>query len=100
MADLTDPDECRKLLESTINKFKKLNHFVNCANLWSNANITDENIVTKYHHIMDTNMRSVVLLTHLCAQHLDKTGGNIILLSGFASLRPVSIKCTLLALYE
>ncbi|CAG2112790.1 unnamed protein product, partial [Medioppia subpectinata] len=38
--------------------------------------------------VMDTNLRSVVYLTHLSVEHLEKTKGNIINISSVAGLKP------------
>ncbi|CAG2123605.1 unnamed protein product, partial [Medioppia subpectinata] len=43
---------------------------------------------------MDTNLRSVVYLTHLSVEHLEKTKGNIINISSIAGLRPFNIAFT------
>ncbi|CAG2161457.1 unnamed protein product [Oppiella nova] len=50
--------------------------------------ITDANILDKYDGVMATNLRSVVYLTHLAVEHLEKTKGNIINISSVAGLRP------------
>ncbi|CAG2115136.1 unnamed protein product [Medioppia subpectinata] len=50
--------------------------------------ITDTAILDKYQEVMDTNLRSIVYLTHLSVEHLEKTKGNIINMSSVAGLKP------------
>ncbi|CAG2178530.1 unnamed protein product [Oppiella nova] len=40
---------------------------------------------------MNTNLRSVVWLTHLCVEHLEKTKGNILNVSSIAALKPINL---------
>ena len=39
---------------------------------------------------MNLNVRSVVAMTQLSVKHLEKTKGNVINISSFAGLKPVS----------
>jgi NAD(P)-dependent dehydrogenase (short-subunit alcohol dehydrogenase family) len=50
----------------------------------------DPLVIDIYDRVMKLNLRSVVYLTHLAVEHLEKTKGVIINVSGVASLKPVS----------
>ncbi|CAG2172081.1 unnamed protein product, partial [Oppiella nova] len=88
VADVTNDDDCRRLVADTIKTFKKLDILVNNAGRGIFSSIRDENILDKYALIMNTNLRSVVWLTHLCVEHLEKTKGNIVNVSSIAALKP------------
>ncbi|CAG2174620.1 unnamed protein product, partial [Oppiella nova] len=89
VADVTNDDDCRRLVADTIKTFKKLDILVNNAGRGIFSSIRDENILDKYALIMNTNLRSVVWLTHLCVEHLEKTKGNIVNVSSIAALKPL-----------
>jgi short-subunit dehydrogenase len=55
--------------------------------------IKDPSIMDSYERFMKLNVRSVVYLTHLAVEYLEKTKGVIINISGIGGLRPVSIYC-------
>ncbi|CAG2169050.1 unnamed protein product [Oppiella nova] len=88
VADVSKDDDCKRLIDSTIKIFGKLDVLVNNAGFGMGSLITDANILDKYKQIMDTNLRSVVYLTHLSVEHLEKTKGNIINMSSVASMKP------------
>ena len=54
--------------------------------------ITDADFYDKYKNIMEINIDSVVLLTHLSVKHLEKTKGNVINISNTAGLKSVSFE--------
>ncbi|CAG2165947.1 unnamed protein product [Oppiella nova] len=88
VADVTNDDDCRRLVADTIKTFKKLDILVNNAGRGIVSSIWDGDILDKYELIMNTNLRSVVWLTHLCVEHLEKTKGNIVNVSSIAALKP------------
>ena len=91
VADVTNTDDCKRLIDSTINKFGKLDILVNNAGRGTFASISDPSIIEKYDNIMNLNVRSVVYLTHLAVEHLEKTKGVIINISSIVGLKPVSL---------
>ncbi|CAG2165948.1 unnamed protein product [Oppiella nova] len=102
LADMSVSEDCRRLIATTIDTFTRLDVLVNNAGKGVLSTITDPDIMHKYGDCMDTNLRSVVLLTHLCAQHLTKTGGNIVNISSNAAIKPAprlplyrTAKCTI-----
>ncbi len=50
----------------------------------------DPLVIDIYDRVMKLNLRSVVYLTHLAVEHLEKTKGVIINVSSVAGLKPVS----------
>ncbi|CAG2105059.1 unnamed protein product [Medioppia subpectinata] len=88
LADVSKDVDCKRLIDSTISAFKRLDILVNNAGKGVFAPITDPSVLDKYQEVMDTNLRSVVYLTHLSVEHLEKTKGNIINISSVAGLKP------------
>ncbi|CAG2171705.1 unnamed protein product [Oppiella nova] len=88
LADMSVSEDCRRLIATTIDTFTRLDVLVNNAGKGVLSTLTDPDIMHKYRDCMDTNLRSVVLLTHLCVQHLVKTGGNIVNISSNAAIKP------------
>lgn len=91
VADVTNEEDMRRLVNETISTFGKLDILVNNAGEGLRAPITDPEFMAKFKKTMDINLTSVVLLTHLCVEHLEKTKGNIINISSVAALRNVVV---------
>ncbi|CAG2117438.1 unnamed protein product, partial [Medioppia subpectinata] len=94
LADVSKDADCKRLIDSTISAFKRLDVLVNNAGKGVFCPITDPSILDKYREAMDTNLRSVVYLTHLSVDYLEKTKGNIINMSSIAGLRPFNTAFT------
>ena len=90
VADITKEEDCKRLIDSTIKAFGKLDVLVNNAGRGGNTSVDDPNILKTFDELMNLNLRSVVVLTQLSAKHLEKTKGNIINISSGLGLRPVS----------
>ncbi|CAG2109851.1 unnamed protein product [Medioppia subpectinata] len=88
LADISKDDDCKRLIDSTIKSFRKLDILVNNAGSGNVTTLTDTNVMEKYDNLMNTNLRSVVYLTHLSVEHLEKTKGNIINISSTAAHKP------------
>jgi len=85
VADVTKDAE--RILSETIAKYDKLDVLVNNAGIIEMASI--ETITTEsYDRIMNTNVRSILLLTQLAVSHLEKTKGNIVNVSSVLSTIP------------
>ncbi|CAG2116531.1 unnamed protein product, partial [Medioppia subpectinata] len=80
-ADVTKRKAMRRLVDQTIKRFGKLDILVNNAGAGLNARPTDENFYEKYEKVMAINLNSVVYLTHICVEYLEKTKGNMINIS-------------------
>ncbi|XP_011200680.1 uncharacterized oxidoreductase TM_0325-like [Bactrocera dorsalis] len=93
-ADVTTDAE--KIIKKTIDKFGQLNVLVNNAGVGESGAILDID-VEQFDRVMNTNVRSVFLLTKYAAPHLIKTQGNIVNVSSVAGLRSfpnISVYCT------
>ncbi|XP_049311399.1 3-oxoacyl-[acyl-carrier-protein] reductase FabG-like [Bactrocera dorsalis] len=94
VADVTTDAE--KIIKTTIDKFGQLDVLVNNAGYGEGGSILDIN-VDQFDRVMNTNLRSVFLLTKYAAPHLIKTQGNIVNVSSVAGLRAnagFSVYCT------
>lgn len=84
VADITK--DAQQIIHETIKHFGKLNILINSAGISVKNNI--ENITLEsFDTIFDTNVRSVIRLTQLAVQHLQKTKGNVVNVSSVAGLR-------------
>lgn len=87
IADVTK--DAKRIIDETIEHFGKLDVLINNAGVGKTTSIMDTNI-DDYDRIMNTNMRSIFLLTQLAVPHLEKTSGNIVNVSSIAGLMPYS----------
>ncbi|CAG2175314.1 unnamed protein product, partial [Oppiella nova] len=87
VADVTKPEDLRRLVDTTIKHFGKLDVLVNNAGASIVANVTDKEFYETYLKVMQLNLNSVVYLTHICVEHLEKTKGNVINISSVAGKR-------------
>lgn len=92
VADLSREEECRRLVQTTVQLFGKINILVtNVDVLWRHT-INDSKYIEKYKHIMETNLDSVVYLVHFCAKYLSQTKGNVVINSAVEGIVEVSIE--------
>ncbi|XP_026330702.1 uncharacterized protein LOC113238161 [Hyposmocoma kahamanoa] len=84
-ADVSNDDDVKRIVSTTIQHFEKLDVLVNNAGFSKVTNILDKDIMAKYDEIMGTNLRGVVYLTHLAAPYLIESQGNIINISSITS---------------
>nr|XP_014101334.1 3-oxoacyl-[acyl-carrier-protein] reductase FabG-like [Bactrocera oleae] len=93
-ADVTTDAE--KIIKTTIDKFGQLDVLVNNAGYGEVGSILDID-VDQFDRVLNTNLRSVFLLTKYAAPYLVKTQGNIVNVSSVGGLRSfpgVSVYCT------
>jgi len=80
-------NDAEKIINNTITRFGKLDVLINNAGIIEMASI--ETVTPEsYDRIMNTNVRSVVLLTQLAVPHLEQTKGNIVNVSSCLSKIP------------
>lgn len=88
-ADVTEENDCRKIVEETMKQFGRLNILVNNAGIL--VLDTVENVAMEnYDRIMNVNVRSAVMLTHHAVSHLIETKGCVINVSSVNGQRSVS----------
>ncbi|XP_072934660.1 3-oxoacyl-[acyl-carrier-protein] reductase FabG-like [Epargyreus clarus] len=93
-ADVTNENEAKNVIEETMKKYGKLDVLVNNAGILREGTILDGGLVKIYDEVMNTNLKSVVVLTSLAAPHLIKTKGNIVNISSVAGTRVGSPRFT------
>ena len=91
LGDITREEDAQRLVKSTINEFGKLDVLVNNAGFGCNKGLKDPDYMTAYRDVLNTNLTSVVYLTHLCAEHLTLTKGNVVNVSSVAAFSTVSL---------
>lgn len=83
VADVTKDGE--RIINETVKHFGRLDVLVNNAGIFLSDSLPEFN-VSEYDRLMDTNLRSVIVLSHLAVPHLEKTKGNIINVSSEAGI--------------
>ncbi|XP_063359854.1 3-oxoacyl-[acyl-carrier-protein] reductase FabG-like [Cydia amplana] len=86
-ADIIKDEDVRTIVKNTINNFGQLDILVNNAGATRYSSILDENLMEHFDLLINTNLRSMVYLTHLAAPYLIKTKGNIVNLASIVALR-------------
>lgn len=77
-SDLSRDEECRRVVNITIETFGRLDVLVTNAEVVCDQNVNDLNYVQNYKQNMENNLNSVVLLTHYCVRYLSQTNGCIV----------------------
>lgn len=88
VADVTRDAE--RIINETIKCFGQLDVLVNNAGIFRSDTVTQFD-VKQFDCIMNTNLRSVIILTNLAVPYLEKTKGNIVNVSSVAGLKPFDI---------
>lgn len=87
VADVTKSEDRLKIINETVQKFKKIDVLVNNAGRGLQGKISDSKM-KDFDEIMDLNVRSVFHLTQLAIPYLIESKGNIVNVSSVAGLRP------------
>lgn len=85
--DLTNDQDVKKIVTKTIEKFGRIDILVNNAGIAVLADITDG--IEPYDKVMNTNLRSIYLLTSLAIPYIIESKGNIVNVSSVASMKPI-----------
>ncbi|GBP85329.1 3-oxoacyl-[acyl-carrier-protein] reductase FabG [Eumeta japonica] len=97
VADVSNDEEAKAIVQKTVELHGKLDILVNNAGIGSFSSILDTNYMTEFDRIMATNLRAVVVITNSALPYLIQSKGNIINVSSIAALNPtpaVSPYCT------
>ncbi|GJQ66403.1 hypothetical protein Trydic_g4420 [Trypoxylus dichotomus] len=86
IGDVTNDNDIRNILNTTIKTYGKLDILINNAGILAVGSIEDTTI-EQYDEMFATNVRPVYLLTHLAIPYLTETKGNIVNVSSLAGLR-------------
>lgn len=86
VGDITNPEDTKRILKETIQKFGKLDVLVNNAGIIETGTIENTSL-EQYDRVMNTNIKSIYHLTMLSVPHLIKTEGNIVNISSVNGIR-------------
>eukprot|EP00057_Strongylocentrotus_purpuratus_P033440 XP_791402.2 PREDICTED: 17-beta-hydroxysteroid dehydrogenase 14 [Strongylocentrotus purpuratus] len=86
-ADMCVEDDVKRIMESTITHFGKLDVLVNNAGGASPCSLTSENLMENYDRDVRLNVRSVIQLTNLATPHLIASKGNVVNVSSVCGIR-------------
>ncbi|KAL4361146.1 hypothetical protein GQ457_04G014970 [Hibiscus cannabinus] len=85
-ADVSKVDDCRRLVNETMDHFRRLDHLVNNAGINTPCLFEDAPPdMANFRTIMDTNFWGSVYTTRFAVPHLKNTNGKIVVLSSAAS---------------
>jgi NAD(P)-dependent dehydrogenase (short-subunit alcohol dehydrogenase family) len=90
-ADLMVDKDVKNLVEKTIEVFGKIDILVNNAGIGPTVTFGQSAYLESYDKVMNTNVRSIQVLTQLVVPYLESTKGNIINISSVLGLIPVNI---------
>jgi len=87
--DTTNPEDCKRAVEQTIQTFGSLDHLLLNAgiSMWARFDQVNDPLIFKT--IMETNYLGTVYFTHYALPHLQKTNGLITVISSIQGKIPV-----------
>lgn len=91
VADVTKDAE--RIINDTVKHFGKLDVLVNNAGIFGMDSVLDFD-VNFFDSIINTNLKSAIILTKLAVPHLEKTKGNVVNISSVAGLRGFDVYTT------
>ncbi|KAG6401875.1 hypothetical protein SASPL_138743 [Salvia splendens] len=86
--DVSEVDDCRRVVDQTMNHFGRQDHLVNNAGVTSVAMLEEVDDVTDFRAIMDVNFWGSVYMTRFAAPYLRHSRGRVVVLSSSASWLP------------
>ncbi len=89
MADLTKQEDAKRLVETTIKQYGKLDVLVNNAGSGVLSFVKDDKILEEFDKVFNIDVRAVVEMIHLSIPYLEKSKGTIINISSIAGITPV-----------
>jgi NAD(P)-dependent dehydrogenase (short-subunit alcohol dehydrogenase family) len=85
--DVRDEDVCRAWVQAALERFGRLDGLVQAAGVIGNTGVLDTE-PAEWDRIMDSNLRSLYLMTRAAAHALIDARGTIVNISSVASMRP------------
>ncbi|XP_068656068.1 11-beta-hydroxysteroid dehydrogenase A-like [Aristolochia californica] len=89
-ADVSKPEDCKKVVEKAVTHFGKLNHVVNNAGIACYCPFEEAGDITRFTRIMDINFWGSVYITHYSVPHLRRSGGRVVVISSVGGRLPVT----------
>ncbi|XP_038215915.1 3-oxoacyl-[acyl-carrier-protein] reductase FabG-like [Zerene cesonia] len=89
-ADVSDEEETREIISTTIAEFGKIDVLVNNAAILRSGSLLDGSILDTYDEVMNTNLRGAVNLTSFATRYLMKSQGNIIFVSSIGAEKVIN----------
>lgn len=86
IADVTNEADARRVIDTTIEKYNKLNVLINSAGIIKRGTI-ETSTLAEYDEVMSTNVRAIFHITQLAVPHLIATKGNIVNVSSVNGIR-------------
>lgn len=81
VTDVAQKDECRRLVEETVNRFGGIDVFVNNAGISIYSRFDEVTDLGVFARIMDVNYLGSVYCTHFALPHLKRAGGLVVAIS-------------------
>jgi NAD(P)-dependent dehydrogenase (short-subunit alcohol dehydrogenase family) len=89
VADLTKQEDAKRLVDTTIEEYGKLDVLVNNAGSGVLSYIKDDKILEEFDKVFNIDVRAVVEMIHLSIPYLEKSKGTIINISSIEGITPV-----------
>lgn len=87
VADVSIDSE--RIISETVASFGRLDVLVNNAGIFKGDSVDDFD-VNNFDNVINVNLRSAVVLSHLAVPHLEKTKGNIVNVSSIVSIKSLA----------
>nr|ABO71657.1 short-chain dehydrogenase reductase [Brassica napus] len=84
-ADVSKPDDCRRIVDETISHFGRLDHLVNNAGIMQISMFENIEEITRTRAVMDTNFWGAVYTTRAALPYLRQSNGKIVAMSSSAA---------------
>ncbi|OTF81307.1 hypothetical protein BLA29_003726 [Euroglyphus maynei] len=89
IADITNDDDARRLIQSTIDMFGRLDLLINNAGYAQVTSIFDPKSLDTFDKVIRLDVRATINLTLMAVPYLEKTCGNIINISSICGTKPI-----------
>ena len=96
IADVTQTSDCKRLVESTVNHFGRIDILINNAGEAKSSSLYDPHLMDSLEEMININLRSAIQITQFAAPYLEMTNGSIIYVTSSVSKKPVKHSQTIL----